>query len=334
MERKHAPIRTSKVERKNVRIGISSGMTIIKELLRLVAVIFGVITLSFCLQLFTGTDPAEMIVRKQNIFATEAQIQAVREELKLDAPFQVRYLDYLGGVVRGDLGTAIMNRRPVAENIREVLPVTTMLILLSMLWVVLFSIVIAAAAVLRKDRAFDNVTRIICIIGICVPSFWLGLILLAVFAVRIPIFQVIADGSLKSFILPSIAMAFPIICISIRVLRASVLNELNSDYVTYARARGFTNGQIIYGEVLKNALPPAITLFAQYCAALFGTSALVESVFSIRGLGIYLMESCESMDVYGISGAILVCAVLFVLFNIAADLLSSAVCPAYGRKRI
>ncbi|BAE84621.1 ABC transporter permease [Desulfitobacterium hafniense] len=309
-------------------------MTIIKELLRLLAVIFGVITLSFCLQLFTGTDPAEMIVRKQNIFATEAQIQAVREELKLDAPFQVRYLDYLGGGVRGDLGTAIMNRRPVAENIREVLPVTTMLILLSMLWVVLFSIVVAAAAVLRKDRAFDNVTRIICIIGICVPSFWLGLILLAVFAVRIPIFQVIADGSLKSFILPSIAMAFPIICISIRVLRASVLNELNSDYVTYARARGFTNGQIIYGEVLKNALPPAITLFAQYCAALFGTSALVESVFSIRGLGIYLMESCESMDVYGISGAILVCAVLFVLFNIAADLLSSAVCPAYGRKRI
>ncbi|SHN73698.1 peptide/nickel transport system permease protein [Desulfitobacterium chlororespirans DSM 11544] len=334
MERKHAPIGTSKVERKNVLIGISSGMTIIKELLRLVAVIFGVVTLSFCLQLFTGTDPAEMIVRKQNIFATEAQIQAVREELKLDAPFQVRYLDYLGGVARGDLGTAIMNRRPVAENIREVLPVTTMLILLSMLWVVLFSIVVAAAAVLRKDRAFDNVTRIICIIGICVPSFWLGLILLAVFAVRIPIFQVIADGSLKSFILPSIAMAFPIICISIRVLRASVLNELNSDYVTYARARGFTNGQIIYGEVLKNALPPAITLFAQYCAALFGTSALVESVFSIRGLGIYLMESCESMDVYGISGAILVCAVLFVLFNIAADLLSSAVCPAYGRKRI
>lgn len=322
------------MERKNVLIGISSGMTIIKELLRLVVVIFGVITLSFCLQLFTGTDPAEMIVRKQNIFATEEQIQAVREELKLDAPFQVRYLDYLGGVARGDLGTAIMNRRPVAENIREVLPVTTMLILLSMLWVVLFSIVVAAAAVLRKDRAFDNVTRIICIIGICVPSFWLGLILLAVFAVRIPIFQVIGDGSLKSFILPSIAMAFPITCISIRVLRASVLNELNSDYVTYARARGFTNGQIIYGEVLKNALPPAITLFAQYCAALFGTSALVESVFSIRGLGIYLMESCESMDVYGISGAILVCAVLFVLFNIAADLLSSAVCPGYGRKRL
>ena len=119
-----------------------------------------------------------------------------------------------------------------------------------------------------------------------------------------------------------------------RVLRAAVLNELKSDYVTYARARGFSNAQIVYGEVLRNALPAAITLFAQYCAALFGTSALVESVFSIQGLGIYLMDSCESMDIYGISGSILVCGVLFVLFNTLADLLSSAICPAYRRKAV
>ena len=161
-----------------------------------------------------------------------------------------------------------------------------------------------------------------------------ALILLTAFAVQIPIFSVISDGSFKSLILPSAAMAFPIICIAARVLRAAVLNELKSDYVTYARARGFSNAQIVYGEVLRNALPAAITLFAQYCAALFGTSALVESVFSIQGLGIYLMDSCESMDIYGISGSILVCGVLFVLFNTLADLLSSAICPAYRRKAV
>ena len=166
------------------------------------------------------------------------------------------------------------------------------------------------------------------------PSFWLALILLTAFAVQIPIFSVISDGSFKSLILPSVAMAVPIICIAARVLRAAVLNELKSDYVTYAKARGFSNAQIVYGEVLRNALPAAITLFAQYCAALFGTSALVESVFSIQGLGIYLMESCESMDIYGISGSILVCGVLFVLFNTLADLLSSAICPAYRRKAV
>ena len=299
------------------------GRRILKRLLSLIIVVWGVVTLSFCLQVFTGTDPAEMIVRKNSLFATEEQIQTVREQLGLDAPFHERYIDYIKGVATGDLGTAITNRQPVIENIKDALPVTCTMIIMAMAWVILFTVILSAISVIRKNGIFDNVTRIVCIIGICVPSFWLALILLTAFAVNIPIFSVIADGSIKSLILPSIAMAVPIICISTRVLRASVLNELKSDYVAYARARGFSN-----------ALPAAITLFAQYCAALFGTSALVESVFSIDGLGIYLMEACESMDVYGISGAILICAILFVLFNTVADILSSVICPAYRRKRV
>lgn len=308
------------------------GKRICKRLLNFILVVWGVVTLSFCLQVFTGTDPAEMIVRKVNVLATEEQIQAVRVSLGLDAPFLERYTDYIKGVLTGDLGTSIINRQPVIENIKDALPVTCALIMMAMVWVVLFTVLLSAVSVIRKGGIFDNVTRVVCIIGICVPSFWLALIFLTVFAVRIPIFNVIADGSLKSLILPSAAMAVPIICIATRVLRAAVLSELKSDYVTYARARGFSNAQIVYGEVLRNALPAAITLFAQYCAALFGTSALVESVFSIQGLGIYLMKSCESMDIYGISGSILVCGVLFVSLNALADVLCGIICPAYRRK--
>ena len=179
-----------------------------------------------------------------------------------------------------------------------------------------------------------RIVKRICIIGICVPSFWLALILLIAFAVEIPIFSVISDGSIKSLILPSISIAIPIACISIRVLRAAVINELKSDYVTYAKARGFSTSKIVYGEVLRNAFPSAITLFAQYCASVFGTSALIETVFSIQGLGYYLTEACESMDVYGISGVVLICAILFVLFNTAADIFSGIICPAYRRKRV
>ena len=308
--------------------------SILKRVLNFVLVILGVITLSFSLQVFTGTDPAEMIVRKNYLFATEEQIQAVRADLGLDAPFAERYASYIKGVFTGDLGTAITNRKPVVENIIDALPVTCMMIIMTMAWIILFTILIAAISVIRKNGIFDNAARIFCVIGICVPSFWLALILLSTFAVRIPIFTVVANGSFKSLILPSVSMAVPIICIATRVLRASILNELKSDYVIYAKARGFSNSQIVYGEVLRNALPAAITLFAQYCAALFGTSALVESVFSIDGLGSYLMKSCESMDIYGISGAILVCAVLFVFFNTVADILSSVVCPAYRRNRV
>ena len=108
---------------------------------------------------------------------------------------------------------------------------------MAMAWVIIFTVLIAAISVIRKGGIFDNVMRIICIIGICVPSFWLALILLTAFAVQIPIFSVISDGSFKSLILPSVAMAVPIICIAARVLRAAVLNELKSDYVTYAKAR-------------------------------------------------------------------------------------------------
>ena len=258
----------------------------------------------------------------------------MRVELGLDGTLSEQYADYIKGLLTGDLGISITNRKPVIDNIRNALPVTCMLVIMSMRWVAILTVLISAFSVIWKDKAFDHATRVICIIGICVPSFWLALILLIAFAVEIPIFSVISDGSIKSLILPSISIAIPIACISIRVLRAAVINELKSDYVTYAKARGFSTSKIVYGEVLRNAFPSAITLFAQYCASVFGTSALIETVFSIQGLGYYLTEACESMDVYGISGVVLICAILFVLFNTAADIFSGIICPAYRRKRV
>ena len=185
-----------------MRIAGGTAKRITKRIINFIFVIWGVVTLSFCLQVFTGTDPAEMIVRKVNVFATEEQIQAVREELGLDAPFLERYADYIKGVLTGDLGTAITNRQPVIENIKDALPVTCMLVVMAVAWVIIFTVLIAAISVIRKGGIFDNVMRIICIIGICVPSFWLALILLTAFAVQIPIFSVISDGSFKSLILP------------------------------------------------------------------------------------------------------------------------------------
>ena len=242
-------------------------------------------------------------------------------------------------VVLGMLSTMLMYNENQYDMLKQlwIVPVNKMAYFFGKFAVVLvysvcFMLITAAASILTGVLpgyiAFDS-GSVLYLLRKCVE-----ISLLTAFAVQIPIFSVISDGSFKSLILPSAAMAFPIICIAARVLRAAVLNELKSDYVTYARARGFSNAQIVYGEVLRNALPAAITLFAQYCAALFGTSALVESVFSIQGLGIYLMDSCESMDIYGISGSILVCGVLFVLFNTLADLLSSAICPAYRRKAV
>lgn len=220
---------------------------------------------------------------ENSIFATEEQIQAVREQLGLDAPFHERYFDYITGVATGDLGTAITNRQPVIENIKAALPVTCTVIVMAMAWVVLFAVILSAISVIRKNGIFDNVTRIICIIGICVPSFWLALILLTAFAVNIPIFNVIADGSIKSLILPSIAMAVPIICISTRVLRASVLNELKSDYVLLPEQEDFLIHKLFSEKFcvmlcqrqslyLPNTVPPYLEhrLWWKVCSPLMG----------------------------------------------------------------
>ena len=142
-----------------MRIAGGTAKRITKRIINFILVIWGVVTLSFCLQVFTGTDPAEMIVRKVNVFATEEQIQAVREELGLE-----RYTDYIKGVLTGDLGTAITNRQPVIENIKDALPVTCMLVVMAMAWVIIFTVLIAAISVIRKGGIFDNVMRIICII--------------------------------------------------------------------------------------------------------------------------------------------------------------------------
>lgn len=144
-----------------MRIAGGTAKRITKRIINFILVIWGVVTLSFCLQVFTGTDPAEMIVRKVNVFATEEQIQAVREELGLDAPFLERYTDYIKGVLTGDLGTAITNRQPVIENIKDALPVTCMLVVMAMAWVIIFTVLIAAISVIRKGGIFDNVMRII-----------------------------------------------------------------------------------------------------------------------------------------------------------------------------
>ena len=135
-------------------MGISA--RIVKRIITLLIVILGVVTLSFCLQIFTGTDPAEMLVRKTTLFATEEQIQAMRVELGLDGTLSEQYADYIKGLLTGDLGISITNRKPVIDNIRNALPVTCMLVIMSMLWVAILTVLISAFSVIWKDKAFDH----------------------------------------------------------------------------------------------------------------------------------------------------------------------------------
>ena len=171
---------------------------------------------------------------------------------------------------------------------------------MALLWIVLITIPLGIVSAVRKDRFCDHLIRImiriITILGISIPAFWLGYLLLTAFAIRIPVFKVVDYGNLRSLILPSITLAASVVSSSVRMLRATILENLKKDYVIYAQARGLSAAQILWKHVLKNALPPMVTLFFQNIGMMIGGSAIVESVFSWPGLGNYFVSAIVNRD--------------------------------------
>jgi peptide/nickel transport system permease protein/nickel transport system permease protein len=169
--------------------------------------------------------------------------------------------------------------------------------------------------------------RWVTLLGICTPPFWLGFLLLIAFAVKTPVFSVLPAPGIRGHILPSLALALPILCSGIRILRGSLLSEAQRDYVTYLKARGHSPREVLYRHMLPNALPPIVTLFCQYLGYLIAGSAVVESVFSIRGIGNYLVNCILAADSTAVAACVLIVAAVFVVANLMGDLLNRMICP-------
>ena len=298
-----------------------------KRLLGFLIVLIGVSILSFLLITLSGTDPAEVVARKNNAGATEEMIEQVRTELGLDKPLPVRYIQWLGGFFTGDLGISVYSLRPISEDLAAYFPTTLALVGLSLIWIVVISIPVSLLCARRKNGVFDHVSRGITLLGICLPTFWLGFLLLLAFAVKLPIFNVLPEPGIKGYILPSFALAFPVACGTIRLFRSTLLSELSADYVQYAKARGLSAGRILTRHVMRNALPPIVTLFCQYLGYLIAGSAVVESVFSIKGIGTYLISCVIASDATSVATCVLIIAAIFILANLAGDVINRILCP-------
>lgn len=298
-----------------------------KRLLNLIFVLIGVTLLSFFLSNLSSVDPAEAFARRNMLNPNPAQIEELRQEMKLDLPLYQQYFNWIKNSLQGDLGISLITRNPVSLDIAHRLPVTMQLVGLSFFWIVLLSVPISVLSAVKKNSLFDHLTRAVTILGISVPNFWLGFLLLLVFAVTFPVFRVVDQGSLRSLILPSLALAIPIASSSVRLFRATILSNLNRDYVIYAKARGIGNRQILWGHVLKNSLPPMITMFCQYLGYMVAGSAVVESIFSMKGIGMHLVDAIIGRDLPTINGCVLVIALLFVFFNTLADLINIRLNP-------
>ncbi|MDF2922811.1 MAG: nickel transporter permease [Paenibacillaceae bacterium] len=298
-----------------------------KRLVSFLLVLAGVTLLSFCLSAISAVDPAEAFARRSFLQPTPEKIAEIRREMGLDQPLYRQYYDWIKSSVQGDLGTSLLTRNPVAADIARKLPVTLELVAAAMLWIVLITVPVSVTAAVKKDSLFDRVVSVLTIAGISLPNFWLGFLLLLVFAVIFPVFPVVSGGGLPGLILPSLTLALPIASASIRLFRATILSNLNKDYVMYAKARGLSDTRIIWGHVLKNSLPPMVTMFSQYMGYMIAGSAIAESIFSRKGLGLHLISAIVGRDLPTINGCVLVIALIFVACGLAADLINLLLNP-------
>ena len=222
---------------------------IAKRIISFLIVLVGVSILSFLLIAWSGKDPAEIIAHRGVSNPTPEQIEMIRVEMGLDQPLPVRYIQWLSGMFTGELGTSLTTHQPIVKDLHKYLATTTSLVGMAILWIIVLTVPISLLCARKRNRLFDQVTRGITICGICVPTFWLGFLLLLFFAIHLKWFSVLPSPGWRGFLLPSFALAVPSSCSLIRIMRSSLLAELSSDYVRFAKARGLSANRILVCEM-------------------------------------------------------------------------------------
>ena len=302
-------------------------------------VMLGVVTAVFFLLRLVPGDPAVMILGDR---ATPAALADLRDTLGLDAPLWKQYLDFLGGVLtRGDTGDSLLTGAPTAELVLSRAPVSLGIVALALVLVLLIAVPLALAAAHRPGGWIDQFVRIVPTVALGMPLFWIGLLLIIVFAVNLGWFPVGGVGSpgsaplepLRSLFLPALAVALGMAPPLIRSLRAQLLEVTEAEFVTTLRAARVPERTIRWRHVLRGAALPTLNLLSVNLAYLIGGTLVVEKVFGINGIGTLLFQSISSRDFPVVQAVALYCAVLVVIVTLAAQLLSALIDPRLRRAR-
>jgi peptide/nickel transport system permease protein len=287
-------------------------------------VVVGVVTLTFFVLRLTAGDPARLL---EPPGTPELIIQQVRERIGTDKPILVQYQNYVLGLATGDLGTSFRGGRPVLESLVAALPNTLLLGAVTMVVASIIGLIAGIAAALRPNSLLDRVILVFVAVGQSTPSFWLGVVLVLIFAIQLRVLPAIDFVGPQSLILPVATLAITLTPLLIRAVRQSFLESLGEDFVRAARARGLSERQVIFSHVLKVAAVPLITLIGLQAGFVLGGAYVVESIFNWPGIGKLTLESIQSRDFPMIQGAVLAVALVFVLVNFVVDLVYAALDP-------
>jgi peptide/nickel transport system permease protein/oligopeptide transport system permease protein len=297
---------------------------VIKRLLSIIPVLIGIsLLLFFMLRMLPG-DPAQVLA---GLMATPDEVELIRHQLGLDRPVHVQYAFFLGRLARFDLGRSARTQNPVTEEIWARLPNTLLLAVVAITLACLFGIPAGIISAVRPYTWLDYVVTSTAIFGISMPVFWLGLMLVVVFAVWLQWLPAGGTGTWRHVILPSFTLAAFVVAFIARMTRSSMIEVLSQDYTTTARSKGLKEQVVVIKHALKNALIPIITVVGLQFGMLLGGAVLTETVFAWPGVGRLIVDSILARDYPVIQGAILVFGLLYILVNLVVDLLYAYVDP-------
>ena len=290
---------------------------VVRRLLLAIPTLIGVLIVTFLLLYVAPGDPVQEMVGERADSATVAQL---RRELKLDEPMVTQFAHYAGGVVRGDLGQSYITRRPIMRDILERFPKTLLLAGTAMLLASVIGITIGVISAQRPGGWFDRIALGASYLGISFPVYWVGLLLILLFAVTLRWLPPSGYGGLRHLILPALALGMRSIAFLARVTRSAMLEVMNSDYIRTARAKGLSERTVVLRHALRNALIPVITVLGLDFGYYLTGSILTETIFSWPGIGRYVVNAIARRDLPAIQGSILFLSIVFVLVNLITDL--------------
>lgn len=297
---------------------------ILKRLLVMIPVLLGVTFIVFSMMYITDGDPARMMLGD---LATEEEVEALRDEMGLNDPFFTRYFNYLKDLIHGDLGTSYSTKQPVTTVILERLPATIKLAFFSCLFAIVVGVPIGIISAVKQYSAVDSIARVVSLVGISLPNFWLALLLMLLFSVKLDWLPPSGLYGPEYYIMPMISISAVSLATFARTTRSSMLEVIRQDYIRTARAKGQNEWVVIFKHALKNALIPIITIVGVQFATALGGAVVNEQVFAIPGLGKLMVDSIKARDFPVVQGGVLIIAFMFSILNLLIDLLYAFVDP-------
>ncbi len=303
---------------------------IAKRLISMVPVLIGVTFLVFAIMHFTPGDPATLLLGEE---APPAEVERMRERMGLNDPFLVQYGNFLFGLLRLDMGLSLTTGRPVFNEITNRLPATIRLAAAAILVAIFIGVTAGIIASTKQYTIFDGGAMFIALLGVSMPNFWLGLMMILLFSVfwnntfGYVLFPSSGFDTWRHLVMPAVVLGTAHAAFITRITRSSMLEVLRQDYIRTARSKGLSSRVVIYIHALRNALMPVVTMAGLRFGVLLGGSVVTEQIFAIPGMGRLLVESVRSQNYTVVQGIILTYAIIFSLVNLAVDLLYAAIDP-------